>query len=91
VIELNERDHDAAAAPIAAPPTAAPAPIARRGDAAAAILECLGRSATPLGRAEILAETGITDIDWTTTIRSLVGEGRVIQEGQKRGTKYRLP
>jgi biotin operon repressor len=41
-------------------------------------------------RAELLAATGISEADWTWAIRQLKEEGLVVQEGEKRGARYRL-
>lgn len=40
-------------------------------------------------RAELLAATGITETDWSWAIRQLKEERRVVQEGEKRGARYR--
>jgi len=40
-------------------------------------------------RAELLAATGISETDWTWAIRQLKEEGQVVQEGEKRGARYR--
>ena len=92
VVELDERKPGAAPAPI---PVAAPAApgrstSARPGTAADAILECLDLALTPLGRSAILSQTGVRESDWGPAVRSLIGDGRIMQEGQKRGAKYRV-
>ena len=40
-------------------------------------------------RAEITAATGISDAEWTWTIRQLKEEGKVRQMGERRGARYR--
>jgi tRNA splicing endonuclease len=35
--------------------------------------------------------SGIAEASWSQAIRSLLDRGAVVQEGQKRGAKYRLP
>ncbi|MHB8707965.1 MAG: SWIM zinc finger family protein [Desulfuromonadales bacterium] len=46
----------------------------------------LGRT---YNRAELLAATGILAADWSWAIRQLKEEGLVVQEGEKRGARYR--
>ena len=42
-------------------------------------------------RADFLAVTGISEADWIWAIRQLKEQGRVVQKGEKRGARYRLP
>jgi uncharacterized protein YhaN len=56
-----------------------------------AVLRALRSSGTTLSKAEIVAVTGMDDVLWTKTIRELVGVGAVLQEGERRGARYRLP
>jgi tRNA splicing endonuclease len=35
--------------------------------------------------------SGIAEASWPQVIRALLDRGVVVQEGQKRGAKYRLP
>lgn len=41
-------------------------------------------------RADLLVATGIAEADWTWAIRQLKDDGLVVQEGEKRGARYRL-
>jgi uncharacterized protein YhaN len=56
-----------------------------------AVLRALRSTGTSLTKAEIVAMTGMNDAQWTKTIRELVGVGAVLQEGERRGARYRLP
>jgi uncharacterized Zn finger protein/biotin operon repressor len=47
------------------------------------------RSGRTYSRAALLAATGISETDWTWAIRQLKEEGFVVQEGEKRGARYR--
>lgn len=44
-----------------------------------------------LTKAELLAESGVAAASWPAAIRELVSSGALVQEGQKRGARYRLP
>jgi len=94
VAELSARDHSAVfAAPGRPPARSATRPGARAaaGEATqAAIVGVLEEAGAPLGKADILDRAGIADSAWTPAIRALVERGAVIQEGAKRGAKYRL-
>jgi len=94
VSELSARDHSA---PVVAPER--PVSRARSGPRAsggegeaheAAILDVLAGARAPMGKSEILSQAAIPDSAWTAAIRALVERGAVIQEGAKRGAKYRL-
>lgn len=52
--------------------------------------DCLRRSDGSLSRADILARSGLPPEAWTAAIAGLLAQGAVQQEGQKRGTRYRL-
>lgn len=41
-------------------------------------------------RADLLVATGVAEADWTWAIRQLKDDGLVVQEGEKRGARYRL-
>ena len=58
---------------------------------ASAVLRALRVAGTSLSKAEIVAMTEMDDAQWTRTIRELVGVGAVLQEGERRGARYRLP
>ncbi len=58
-------------------------------DAVAVIQRCLGAASFPLGRAQILRITGVTEATWTVAIKKLVESGDVLKEGERRGTLYR--
>ncbi len=57
----------------------------------ARVVGCLGAARAPLGKSEIILQSGLPDGLWQATITSLVTEGRVLREGEKRGARYRLP
>ena len=59
-------------------------------DPAEAILACLRGSSEPLGRTELLARTGIDPKAWRPAIQKLLDAGQLIQEGERRGARYRL-
>ena len=54
------------------------------------VREALRESGDALGRSDLVACTGMPDCAWEPTIRRLVESGTVLQEGAKRGAKYRL-
>jgi len=60
-------------------------------DVAERILACLRGAGSPLGRREICDRGQIDERAWPTAIRALVGQRLVIQEGERRGARYRLP
>lgn len=41
-------------------------------------------------KSDILEVTGIPTAQWNATIASLIAEGKVERQGEKRGTRYRL-
>jgi uncharacterized protein YhaN len=67
--------------------------IPREGDEASseAVLEALRTAGRPLPKADLVGASLITDQRWSSVIRSLLDSGQVVQEGTKRGAKYRLP
>ena len=76
-------------------PRAKPLPIEGAGAGVAdgfetSITAALRASEAPLGRADLIANTGIPEPLWAATIRRLLECGDVVQEGTKRGAKYRL-
>ena len=54
-----------------------------------AILSCVAGAFEPISKQEILAQTGLSEGEWNGAIRALVDSGRIVQEGQKRGARYR--
>lgn len=83
------------------PPTTAspngPTPAGTRSDADPAghshtqlVLDCLSRSDESLSKGEILARSELPPEAWAAAIAELLAQGAVQQEGQKRGTRYRL-
>lgn len=91
--ELRPPAPGAAAGPTAAIPATTSGPGAARaaaglGPAAAAILAILDTATAPLGRAEVLARSGLSEAAWTPAIRALVAGGWVRQTGAKRGARY---
>jgi hypothetical protein len=63
-------------------------PVGPAADAAQ-VLACLRQAGRPLGRAEVLAATGLDEARWSATIRHLLDTGQVLQEGVKRRARYR--
>jgi len=62
------------------------------GDAEEAILAAVrAAGGRPLGKSEILAAGDVTDAQWPAAIRSLLQREALVQEGQKRGARYRAP
>jgi type I restriction enzyme S subunit len=76
-------------APTAAMTVVAEAPASYAGSIPEAILRVM-QPGKVYCRAEILAATGIAESDWTWAIRQLKEQGRVLQNGEKRGVQYRL-
>jgi hypothetical protein len=64
-----------------------PAPDARL----AAVLDCVRTSGQSLSKAEILAATGLDESLWPKLLAQLRDAGQIVQQGQKRGTRYTLP
>jgi uncharacterized protein YhaN len=58
---------------------------------AQAVLDALRNAGRSLSKAELVPRSGIAEAIWPQLIRSLLDRGAVVQEGQKRGAKYRLP
>ena len=89
VIELSARDQTSLPA---APPRASEARprTARTANAEheANVLDCLRSSGQALGKAEVLQRSGIPEGEWSAVVKSLIDQGRITQEGQKRGAKY---
>jgi len=77
-------DHGGAKAP-ARPSTATATPAGEAGS----LLAALRAAGKPLGKAALLAASGIAEKGWDKAIRSLKESGQVIQEGEKRGVTYR--
>ncbi|MGH8980671.1 MAG: ATP-binding protein, partial [Acidimicrobiales bacterium] len=76
VVRLEPRRHDGA------PPT--------NGAATERLLAALEESdGQGLGKAELMARSGVSESQWPTAIRALVRRGSVVQEGEKRGARYR--
>jgi hypothetical protein len=55
------------------------------------VIEVLRRAPSPIGKAEILTAAGISDSAWPAAVRTLLDQGRVVREGERRGAVYRLP
>jgi uncharacterized protein YhaN len=101
VAELEPRDHETPVEAPERPPARAGARLALRGAtgeggtasaaSAAAIVAVLESAPGPLGKSEILAVAGISDASWAGAVRGLVERGVIVQEGAKRGARYRLP
>jgi hypothetical protein len=58
--------------------------------AAAAILGFLNANDDWHAKTDVLAATGITEGQWSAAIATLISDGRIERQGQKRGTQYRL-
>lgn len=52
------------------------------------VSEVLSQSPQPLGKRDIIAKSGIPEDAWYPTIRSLLAQGIVVQQGDRRGAKY---
>ena len=98
VRRLAPRDHgsppSAQGVPRSAPRRAGllqPASTARRSgtDCAEAILDVVRRVGRAVSKAEILAAAEIPEERWPQAIRRLVDAGSLVQEGVKRGARYR--
>lgn len=94
VTKLKARDHDSAPSRRSfeqALPTLSKSPrvAAARGHEQA-VIEVLQATAASLGKTDILARASIPESAWQAVIRSLVDGGLVVQEGAKRGARYRL-
>ena len=70
-----------------------PSPRRKDNDAsnAQAVLEALRNAGQPLSKVQLVPMSGIAETTWPQVIRALLDRGVVVQEGQKRGAKYRLP
>lgn len=97
VVRLPARGHDEPAGGTSGEPSGRPAgrvprPGTRGDDPAKAILDAArdagGRA---LAKAELLELSGVEHGVWTSTIRALVAQGDLVQEGERRGARYRLP
>lgn len=54
------------------------------------IVSALAASGKPLQKSEIINVTGISSSTWNIRIKELMGEGKVIRQGDRRDTKYSL-
>lgn len=54
------------------------------------VLDCLREAVDPLGKAQILASTGISDEEWKPLIKQLVDSGAIRRTGAKRGARYHI-
>lgn len=94
IVRLAERDHDLR--PISSHVEASSGDDAgtrdRTGDAEQRILKA-ARSAAGRGlaKSELLELSGVPESQWQTSIRSLVDRHVLVQEGNKRGARYRVP
>lgn len=61
------------------------------GDARERILGVLTGADKPMKKGEILALTGISTSSWNMRIRELISQKKVIRDGNRRDTVYRLP
>jgi DNA repair exonuclease SbcCD ATPase subunit len=59
-------------------------------DAGDRVRTCLASADGPLGKSDILEQTGLDPAEWGATIKSLLDSGQVTMEGQKRGARYRV-
>ena len=98
VRRLAPRDHgsppSAQGTPWAAPrpegfPQPGPTKRPSGTDCAEAILDVVRRVGRPLSKADILAAAQIPEERWPQAIRRLVDAGTLVQEGVKRGARYR--
>jgi uncharacterized protein YhaN len=65
-------------------------PVGGNAPSGHAVLEALRAAGRPLSKADILVNTRIAESKWPSVIRSLVASGAVVQEGDKRGARYRV-
>lgn len=72
-----------------APPSGGVAPR-HPDEVAERILACLRDAEAPLGRSEICTRGQIDERAWRVAIRTLVSQGKVVQQGERRGARYRL-
>ncbi len=54
------------------------------------IVNALAASGKPLQKSEIIHVAGISPSTWNIRIKELMGEGKVIRQGDRRDTKYSL-
>lgn len=88
VVRLPPRDHGQPPAG----PAPAPGAVAAGRDAVAERLLAAARDAGGPARskAELLELSGIAEAAWPAAVRALVERGALVQEGQKRGARYRV-
>ncbi|QFP75031.1 type IIL restriction-modification enzyme MmeI [Deinococcus sp. AJ005] len=67
-----------------------PEPPRMSGAAQSAVLSVLQRSRRWFKKAEILRESGLSEADWKAVIDTLLAEGTVQRQGEKRGTEYKF-
>jgi hypothetical protein len=95
IVRLSARDHGLPLASAGGAEELVVDPSPRRKDNDAsntqAVLEALRNAAQPLSKAQLVPMSGIAEASWPQVIRALLDRGVVVQEGQKRGAKYRLP
>ena len=62
----------------------------QKKDPAYAILTHLQANPGWYAKAEIFAATGVSDGQWNTSVASLMADGKVERQGEKRGARYRF-
>lgn len=60
-------------------------------DAAQSVFAAVREARVPIGKSEIIERSGIDPSYWLAAIRTLVRDGRVVMQGNKRGARYALP
>ncbi len=60
----------------------------RSESAATRIVEALQAANVPLTKRELLAHSGVPEVNWPRTIRVLIEAGQVVKIGERRGTRY---
>jgi hypothetical protein len=66
------------------------APTANIGAAATAILDFLSAHQGWHAKADIVTATGIADRQWNVSIATLISDGNVERQGERRGARYRF-
>ncbi|HUY61743.1 MAG TPA: hypothetical protein VMW49_07690, partial [Candidatus Dormibacteraeota bacterium] len=94
VLRVPGRDHGqpvVAAGGVGEAAVGAPVPRGGGDRTVACVLEALRLAGRPLAKAELVPMAKIDEARWPPAIRRLLDSGAVVQEGRKRGARYRLP
>lgn len=81
---------DASANEDVCPEVGEPTPCCQPNDPVSTLLNHLQTSIGWHAKADVLSATGISDGQWNSAVASLIADGKVERQGEKRGARYRF-